>query len=119
MHMHPNVQVRPVNIEECDGALLAIDKSCHHIARPHARPRSFHSEPASEDHDEAQRARMSVPQITARELLAAYRRGRTAEQEIALIEFTELSEAERWELLFIGMVSVSHDAQAALKQARD
>ena len=38
---------------------------CHQFARRHVRALlSFHSEPASEDHDEAQRARMYMQRIT-------------------------------------------------------
>jgi len=60
-----------------------------------------------------------MPQITARQLLEHFRINRSTDQEIAMIEFMELSEAERWELLFIGLVSTSHLAEQALKKARE
>ena len=59
-----------------------------------------------------------MSQITARSLLETYRKARTTEQEIALIEFMDLSEAERWELVFISMVVTSHDAQEALRRSK-
>ena len=54
-----------------------------------------------------------MPQ-TARDLLQVYRASRTSEQEIALIDFMELTDLERWELLFFGAVQASQMAQVAL-----
>lgn len=54
---------------------------------------------------------------TARQVLNEFRADRTPDQEIALIDFFELSEQERWELLFFGAVGATHAAEAALKMA--
>lgn len=57
---------------------------------------------------------MSVAQRSGREVLEIYRTNRTSEQEIALIDFFELSEQERWELLFFGTIDAWHMANIAM-----
>jgi hypothetical protein len=57
-----------------------------------------------------------MTQITSRELLEVYRKGRTADEEIALIEFMELSEHERWELIFIAIVKTAQETKEAMKR---
>lgn len=54
---------------------------------------------------------------TAREVLNIFRAQRTPDQEIALIEFFELTEQERWELLFLGAIAAHHRADDAMEAA--
>lgn len=57
---------------------------------------------------------MAEPHVTLAQIVATLRDRRTAAGEVAFQDFMELSEPERWEILFYGLVDVGGKADWAV-----